>query len=426
MDYSISETIPEEIYVAPLAPPPIVVFDFQVHAHSIHNYLESSLCIEDYDREEINNIISACWAIRLNRGPDMIQPFDFTGIVVDDYKDELPLEDQSSSGKGYWRHIVAHECGLQEYKIGRSQHTELFNEVKRLGYAYVGAPRSTFFYSKKQFMEADDIAGKLARLKREAKPESIAYDRHMLLSTVDGDWQGLVSDNFNILWCNTGPWLPRLRDEKAVCDYYLRKNNVEITDATQCYEIKASQGDLGDGLVAGSPIRLFDLINEDHVYNFSEPESINLYNILNSTQISNNSAHLVNAQKYLDALGLVPPLKGYNDPKEVEYFLEKANIDRDKFYNPPIRGRFKSVCGELKPDEIYSQLCAELAKKDQNEKISIDNAKLKLESCDRKDTECIRFYKTIIKNLKKSRENIAVEVKALVREFERAKSLDKE
>lgn len=404
-DYNIEEKLPEEIYSLPKNHIPLVVFDFQVHAHAINNYLEN-IFVNEYDESLQDSIIKSCWAIRLNRGPDMLPQMDFTGLVIDDYKIELDDSEASTSGFGYWRHIVAKEYGLQEYKLGRATHTELFNRVKIIGYEYILAPNSTFFYYRQELMEADDIAGKLARIKRNSKNKSLS-NRHMFLWTVDGDWQGLVNNKFNILWANTGPWLPRLRDEQAVCDYYLRKNKVKIDYAYECYMVKAEQGDLGDGLVAGSPLRLFDLIDEDAYYNFSEDQTEVLENILSSKKVSNRQDHYESAHNFLSKLGLFIPISPISDEKEIESFHEKAKIERDKAKNPPVRGRFKKTCEDIKviDNEIYKK-CKELSEQDNKEKDNLSMAKNELEKCERYDSACIRYFKILINNIKKTREMI--------------------
>lgn len=411
-NYLLEEKLPEEVYVQN-ALVPFVVFDFQVHAHSINNYLESIFLLEDYPESMHEQIVKACWAIRLNRGPDMLPQMDFTGIVVDDYKIELDDATASTSGYGYWRHIVAREEGLQEYKLGRATHTELFNEVKRIGYEYILSPRSTFYYYRQPLMEADDIAGKLARIKRTSQ-DSFVYNRHMLLWTVDGDWQGLVNNNCHIYWANTGPWLPRLRDEQAVIDYYLRKNKVVINHAEDCYMVKVDQGDAGDGLIPGSPLRLFDLIEEDSVYNFSEQETSELELIIKSNRISNRPDHLDKSVKFLASLGLVCPIYTPSDEKDIEAFHEKAKKERDLVKNPPLRGRFKKDCEDIKVvDQEFYDKCAEFTQKDNIEKENLSLAKRELEKCERHDTDCIRYFKLLIKQIQATRDFLKNEVKNL-------------
>lgn len=411
-DYSIEKNLPEELYLEGELTP-LVVFDFQVHAHSINNYLESIFLLEDYAEDLHEKIIKACWAVRLNRGPDMLAQMDFTGIVVDDYKIELDDSTASTSGYGYWRHIVAREEGLQEYKLGRATHTELFNEVKRIGYEYILSPRSTFYYYRQPLMEADDIAGKLARIKRNSENPFI-FQRHMLLWTVDGDWQGLVNNKCHIYWANTGPWLPRLRDEQAVIDYYLRKNKVIINHAEDCYMVKVDQGDAGDGLIPGSPMRLFDLIDEDPVYNFSEDQTSELENVLKSDKISNRQDHLKSSTEFLASFGLIMPIYALSDEKDIEAFHEKAQKDREAVKNPPIKGRFRKDCEEILPiDKVLYDKCAEFSEKDNLERENLSKAKRELEKCERHDSDCIRYFKVLIKSIQETRDFLKKEVKSL-------------
>jgi hypothetical protein len=117
------------------------------------------------------------------------------------------------------------EC--RSIRGGRPDKPSLFPIVLDEGFKYVKSPGSSFHFFDKKYYEADDIAGKIARIQR----TDPALDRYVLLSTVDGDWQGLVSDEHKIVWCNTGPWLPRIRCEAEVCDYYLRKEKLDIKTA---------------------------------------------------------------------------------------------------------------------------------------------------------------------------------------------------
>jgi hypothetical protein len=414
MEYDITKNIPEQLWVSSFKNPPIYVVDYQVFCHSIFNFIESSIDLDVF-KNQVDDIIRALWAIKLNRGPDMLEQIDFTCIIVDDYKGEVD-SDAAVSSEGYWRHIVAKEYGLQEYKIGRSSKPDLFYRVRDIGLSYIQSKNSPFYYFKQVYMEADDIAGKLARIKRESAPDSNVRNREMFLGTVDGDWQGLVSDQYNILWANTGPWLPRLRDEKAVCDYYLRKNRYKITRAKECYDVKAVCGDLGDGLKPGSPLRLFNLYDEDPIYNFSESLSVSITEAMNDLRVSNRPDHLKNALLFLNSLGIIAPIPSALSDHDVKSYLERASVAREKALKAEAVGRLKKICEEIEEiNQIEFEKCVAISIEDNEAMKNAKEAKKSLEGCSKGDSECIRFYKNIVKNLKSLRDNLKKSAETLTK-----------
>ena len=393
---------------------PAYIVDFQVFCHAVFNFVESNIQLELY-RDQADDIIKALWAVKLNRGPDMLPDMPFTCIIVDDYKGSVD-SGAAISAEGYWRHIVAQEYGLQEYKIGRSTKPALFYKVRDIGLAYATSANSPFYYFKQVYMEADDLAGKFARIKREASTNSVAANRELILGTVDGDWQGLVSDEHRVIWANTGPWLPRLRDEKAVCDYYLRKNKYKITKARECYDVKVVCGDAGDGLKPGSPLRLFNLYDEDCEYNFAEDTTEAMTAALNDPNPSNRLDHLENATKFLRSLGIVAPVAPPLDPLDQEKALGRAKVERERSLKTEAVGRLKKICAEIEAadPEVFKK-CAELSQKDQQALSDSKEAKKSLDGCARTDNECIKFYKTLVKNLKDIRDGFKKAAESLTK-----------
>lgn len=227
---------------------PLVIIDFRVHLFAILNQAA------DVPANMLNNWAKANWAVRLNRGPDMLPPGPYRVIVVDDsYQQDV----------GYWRHIKK-----TEYKGNRpKERDEQYHQIKDIGLALIhqfGLP----FYSEPLF-EADDWAGLTYRLKRDSLPESILGQREMFLSTVDLDWSQLVDDKLRILWANTGPWPSRLKNEAEVRHYYYKKNKMRISHPSEVAKLKSVVGDSGDNLVGGDDISLFDLISEHPTYQIS-------------------------------------------------------------------------------------------------------------------------------------------------------------
>jgi hypothetical protein len=334
---------------------PLVVIDFKVYAHAVHSFTESALDIVQDDEERLRTVVRALWAYKLNRGIDNLPPRDFTAIVVDDLKGQFPGTDVV----GYWRHLECSVLGLPEYKGGRPDKPSLFPIILEEGYKYLKSPGSTFHFFDKVYYEADDIAGKIARIQR----DNPVTDRYILLSTVDGDWQGLVSDEHRVVWCNTGPWLPRIRTEAEVCDYYLRKEKLNISTARETYTVKVEVGDAGDNLMPGTPLRFFDLYEEDAVWGWTAEEEDTLKYIIADTKASNRPDHLEKAGRYLQSLGMFLPEIPAPSPYDVLTFAEKAKRERREALNPELRGLNKKYCLNLLDDTDF-QKCAKVASDD--------------------------------------------------------------
>lgn len=368
-EYDHTSTLLEEILhshvISRPGPLPVNVVDFKVCAHAIHNFSEAALDLAENDERRFRSIVKAMWAYRLNRGPDMLPQMDHVCLIVDDLKGDLgeANKDASYDGTGYWRHLEAYKLGMDEYKGNRSSKPSVFPLIEEEGYKYIFAKGSTFFYAAKAYYEADDIAGKVCRLKREAFPSTPLAERYVFLNTVDGDWQGLVSDEHGIIWCNTGPWFPRVRSEREVCDYYLRKNGLKLSTARETYTTKVEIGDMGDNLPAGSPLRFFDLYEEDPQYGWSEGDTKYLLNVLNSNTPSNRQDHLESAKSYLLRSGFFLPQCNVASDEEKANFFERAVVDRNSKLNPELKGLNKKYCVHLKDSNMFMQ-CKDMAIKD--------------------------------------------------------------
>lgn len=395
---------------------PVVVIDFKVYAHSINRYAELASEIAR-NPEELKNIFKAMWAYKLNRGPDMLKPLPFVGFVVDDKKGKLSEEfsEASVSGAGYWRHIEAYKLDLAEYKGGRGEKPPLFPIIEQAGYEYIKSQGSTFAYFVKEFFEADDIAGHISRLRRNASPTTPLGQRQIILSTVDGDWQGLVSDPDCIIWANTGPWLPRLRSEREVCDYYLRKESLFIDTAQGCYEVKEQVGDAGDNLAPGTPLRFFDLYNEDTHWRFTEQDTKTILEVLNTSTPSNREDHLNSARSFLLARGLFLPENGVTEQSYKESYFARAQKDRNKKIVDGLSGKNKALClGILEQEELFEK-CKRLALEDEDLKTKIKEETQKMSLCkEKEDKKCIKELRVIIKAMKDLRESIKTQLSTFI------------
>jgi hypothetical protein len=369
------------------------------------------------NEEALRQILRAMWAYRLNRGPDMLAPFPFTALIADDLKGPLTEEfaEASTSGLGYWRHIEAHKLEMAEYKGGRGEKTDFFHLVQEEGYRYIGAPGSTFHYFAKEFFEADDIAGHVSRLKRGAKPNSKLAKRQMFLHTVDGDWQGLCSDPHGIYWANTGPWLPRLRSEREVCDYYLRKEGMHITSARGCYDFKAEYGDLGDNLYPGTPLRFFDLYEADKEWKFSKEDTSTLLKMVSDVKPSNREDHLRSAERFLIRKGMFLPKIGETWEADKQLFFQRAKKYRKDNSHPELTGRNRTLCMEKVSEPEIFEKCKELALEDSKIHLEIKKETEALRICrEQDDKKCTKELRIILKGLKDLRASIKAQLKTLI------------
>lgn len=417
-EYDHITTLLEDVFEPVLDPYcPVYVIDFKVCAHFINNYAEAAVDVANGSEEELRKIIKAMWAYRLNRGPDMLSPMPFVGLVADDLKGKLPADfsEASVSGKGYWRHIEAHKLDMAEYKGGRGEKTEFFDLIQDEGYKYINSPGSTFHYFAKEFFEADDIAGHVCRLKRKARKNSKLAKRQILLGTLDGDWQGLVSDEHQIIWANTGPWLPRLRSEREVCDYYLRKEGMHITTARGCYDFKVEYGDLGDNLYPGTPLRFFDLYDEDTTWRFTEEDTKRLLKVLNNTTPSNRSDHMLSARTFLLRKGLFLPEIPATWHEDKTSFFSRAAKSRRENSHPELTGRNRTLCMEKVSDIEIFEKCKDLALKDSETHSKIKEETENLRQCrEADDKKCVKELRALLRGLKDLRTSIKEQLSQLV------------
>ncbi len=163
----------------------------------------------------------------------------------------------------------------------------------------------------------------------------------------------------------------------------------------------------------GSPLRFFDLYEEDEVWNFSEKDTSSLLAVLNSNTKSNRQDHLKSAELYLKQNGLflpeIPPTTDF----EKDLFFEKASKIRREKANPEIKGRNKKYCLELQSESQLTK-CKELVVQDEKTKALIKKDQEELEKCkEAEDKKCIKNVRAGIKKLK----DIRKEIKVLLEEF---------
>lgn len=238
--------------------------------------------------------IRATWAMRLMRGPDMLPRSDYRLIVVDDSKKQI--DDDKFV---YWRHFFA-----PEYKGTRTKSAiSAYDSIRDVGMALC-KELCLPFYSEELY-EADDWAGLIYRIKRQAEPNSTLADRELFYSTVDSDWLQLVDDASKQLWANTGPWPSRLKNEAETRAYVLKRMGKAISHPREIAKVKQETGDSADNLAVGSKLFLFDLCNPCPEYDLSKTVHYQrLVNDLNNSEANTKAKVLTQAATWLNANGL--------------------------------------------------------------------------------------------------------------------------
>ena len=257
------------------SPAPLVINDFMVTCWNVYNFVSGLKHL--YSPELIEKITKAVWAIKLNRGPDMLPLHDYRVVVVSDKR----FEDT----KTYWRGVEVLkderiEACWEEYAEGRGitvndiptgykgnrrDKSDDFYAVHEIGWDYAQKYLPCY---KQEGYEADDWAGALYREVRDSS-NKVLRERQKLMYTIDRDWSGLVDEKMNLWWCNTrypGPReriQERMAGEDQVILHTELKLGFNIKHPIEIFAAKAEAGELGDNLPPGAPIEYIDL-SETH------------------------------------------------------------------------------------------------------------------------------------------------------------------
>ena len=261
----------EDSFKLDKSPAPLVINDFMVTCWNVYNFVQGLQHL--YSPKLLEKVTKAVWAIKLNRGPDML-PLHNHRIVV--------VSDKRFVDKGvYWRGVevlkderieacweeYAEKKGLtletlpQGYKGNRRDKDDNFYQIHEIGWDYATKYFPCF---KQEGYEADDWAGALYREVRDGTNRTL-QQRQKLLYTIDRDWSGLVDESKNIWWANTrypGPReriQERLAGEDQVILHTKMKLGFDINHPIEIFAAKAEAGELGDNLPPGAPIEYIDL-----------------------------------------------------------------------------------------------------------------------------------------------------------------------
>ena len=194
----------EDTFKLDTDPAPLVIVDFMVQCWMVYNQIQDLRHL--YSPELLDKVTKAIWAIRLNRGPDMLPRHGYRIVVV---------SDKRFVDKGvYWRGVEVLkderiEACWEEYceskgiditqtptgyKGNRRDKDDGFYECHEIGWEYAN---NYFECFKQEGYEADDWAGALYREVRDGTDRTLR-ERQKLLYTIDRDWSGLVDESKNI------------------------------------------------------------------------------------------------------------------------------------------------------------------------------------------------------------------------------------
>jgi hypothetical protein len=309
----------EETFVFEKDPAPLVVLDFMVSSWSVFNFIQDIQHL--YSPELLEKIIKALWAIKINRGPDMLPLHDYRIVVVSDKRFE--------KFGSYWRGVEINRDERMEivweeycektgknlkeqavgYKGNRRDKDDNFYQIVEIGWEYATKYFPSF---KEEGYEADDWAGAIYRVSRDTA--GICHDRQILLSTIDRDWSGLVDESHKVFWANTrypGPKeriQERLAGEDQVLLHTEMKLGVKINHPKEIFKAKHEQGELSDNLPPGSPLEYIDLSEAHPKYKVEKLKDYkDLVTNLDDPAPNVQYDHLEKSRKALGKIGLNCP-----------------------------------------------------------------------------------------------------------------------
>jgi hypothetical protein len=306
-------------------PSPLVVVDFHVYLHDVKRWFEDK--IEGSFSEEVEDkLIKGAWALKVNRGPDMLPRHSHRILVVADsrfqdtgnyWRDKFMKESQEVQEA--WSNYAEKEGkDLAElpthYKGTRTEKDATFWRVFDIGWEYVNAYFPVF---SQEGYEADDIAGAIYRISRDNLGDGIAHKRQILLSTLDRDWSQLVDEEHRVYFANSRVPFPsekiqeRLVGNQGVIEHTAHRMGFELDHPKNLADWKVEKGDLGDNLPPGSPKCLFDLCEANPEYNIEKeaPWYNDLVECMNNPEANIRNDHFEQTLRQFAKICLEAPVK---------------------------------------------------------------------------------------------------------------------
>jgi hypothetical protein len=306
-------------------PSPLVVVDFHVYLHDVLRWFEDKI-EGSFNKEVEDKLLKGAWALKVNRGPDMLPRHTYRIAVVADsrfrdtgnyWRDRFMSESQVVQTA--WQNYAEKEGkDLSElptnYKGHRKEKTDNFWRVFGVGWEYCNEYFPVF---SEEGFEADDIAGAIYRISRDGDADSIARKRQILLSTIDRDWSQLVDEDHKVYFANTRHCFPnekiqeRLVANQGVIEHTKHKMGFDLDHPKNLADWKVLHGDLGDNLPPGSPKCLFDLCepHTEYVIERAAPWYTDLVECLNEPKPNDRPDHFDQAYRQFVKISLEPPVK---------------------------------------------------------------------------------------------------------------------
>lgn len=305
-------------------PAPLVIVDFHVYLHSVKLWFEDK--IEGGCGKEVeDNLIKGAWALKINRGPDMLPPHSYRIAIIADsrfsdtgnyWRDKFMSE--SEEVQSAWL-TFAEKDGKTlsdiptHYKGTRKEKTDTFWRVFNIGWEYVN---NYFPVFSQEGYEADDIMGAIYRLSRDGDPKDIVTKRQILMSTLDRDWSQLVDESHNVYFANTRVPKPnekiqeRLVGDQGVIEHTKHRMGYDLDHPKNLADWKVKHGDSGDNLPPGSPKCLFDLCepNPDYTIESAAPWFPQLVECVNDPSPNDRRDHYEQTLRKFVKVGVEPPI----------------------------------------------------------------------------------------------------------------------
>lgn len=306
-------------------PAPLVVVDFHVYLHDILRWFEEK--IENSFKPEVEDkLLKGAWALKVNRGPDMLPRHSYRIVVVADsrfpdtgnyWRDRFMKE--STDVQSAWEQYAETQNKKlvdipTHYKGTRGEKTDNFWRVFHIGWTYCNEYFPTF---SQQGFEADDIAGAVYRLSRDSGADSVVTQRQIFLSTLDRDWSQLVDEEHKVYFANTRVPFPkekiqeRLVGNQGVIEHTLHRMGYKLDHPRNLPEWKVKHGDMGDNLPPGSPKCLFDLCEPNPYYSVEKtaPWYGEFVGCLNNPEANDRADHFDTTVRQFAKICLEPPVR---------------------------------------------------------------------------------------------------------------------
>jgi len=306
-------------------PTPLVVVDFHVYLWDVLRWFEEKI-EGSFNTEVEDTLIKGAWALKVNRGPDMLPRHTYRIVVVADSR----FRDTGN----YWRDRYMTESEVVQqawqsyaekegkdlsviptsYKGTRGEKTDNFWRVFNIGWKYV---HEYFPVFSQEGFEADDIAGAIYRISRDSDSDSIARKRQIFLSTLDRDWSQLVDEDHKVYFANTRQPFPnekiqeRLVGNLGVIEHTKHRMGYDLDHPRNLADWKVKMGDLGDNLPPGSPKCLFDLCepHTEYVIETMAPWYSELVECLEENKPNCRPDHFDQTLRQFAKICLEPPVK---------------------------------------------------------------------------------------------------------------------